>query len=250
MKSRTGGYWEQALSESPGSNRWSGVDTPLAETEFVAIDVETTGQHPFLVIEIGAAAFDLEHTIRVFDTLVECRARINPYARRRHHITSDMLVDAPAFGDARSAFLEFAGNAVWVQHSHDGFDSWLLSRGMGRVLDRPTFDTTRMASVLLELPKGRIAGLDWLAKELGVQAQAEHHALGDARVTAACFCRLVGIGRQRHSWETLGDLESTVGQARRHPLSQGSAPKARRARRRRGADLVGPGPVEGAGSGG
>ena len=51
---------------------------------------------PFLVLEIGAERFRLDRTLSFFDTLVDCRAPINPYARRRHHIDRSMLIGAPA----------------------------------------------------------------------------------------------------------------------------------------------------------
>src|ERR1700736_4238586 len=98
-------------------------DTPLDGAEFVAVDIETTGNRPFLVLEIGAERFRLSGSLGLFDTLVHTRAPINPYARRRHLIEREMLVDAPQFADARRAFLHFARGAVLVEHSHDAFDT-------------------------------------------------------------------------------------------------------------------------------
>src|SRR5207247_1741267 len=83
----------------------------LRDAQFVALDVETTGNAPFLVLEIGAERFRLDRTLSFFDTLVDCRAPINPYARKRHHIDRSMLIGAPEFKDARRAFLRFAQGA-------------------------------------------------------------------------------------------------------------------------------------------
>src|SRR5579859_3470945 len=74
--------WEEIAVDSEEV----GPLTPLDEAEFVALDIETTGHRPFLVLEIGATRFRLAGEISVFDTLVNCRAPINPYARRRHLI--------------------------------------------------------------------------------------------------------------------------------------------------------------------
>ena len=82
--------------------------TLLGDAEYVALDVETTGNRPFLVLELGAERFRLNGPLSFFDTLVDCRAPINPYARRRHQIDRSMLVGAPEFSDARRAFLRFA----------------------------------------------------------------------------------------------------------------------------------------------
>jgi DNA polymerase III alpha subunit (gram-positive type) len=181
-------------------------DTPLDGANFVALDVETTGNRPFLVLEIGAERFDLERPLAFFDTLVETRAPINPYARRRHGITRDMLAGAPGFGAARRAFLEFARGAVLVEHSHDAFDTWLLGRGLRAPLPNPVVDTTALARLVLELPAGQTPGLIRLVSELDLEFEPQHAALGDARATAGVFRALVKLGRERLGWRRLGDL--------------------------------------------
>src|SRR5438093_382964 len=99
--------WEEIAVDAPEV----GPLTPMDEAQFVALDVETTGNSPFLVLELGAERFTLDQTLSFFDTLVDCRAPINPYARRRHQIDRSMLIGAPVFKDARRAFLRFAQGA-------------------------------------------------------------------------------------------------------------------------------------------
>jgi DNA polymerase III epsilon subunit-like protein len=181
-------------------------DTRLEDAEYVALDVETTGNRPFLVLELGAERFRLDGPLSFFDTLVDCRAPINPYAKRRHQIDRSMLVGAPEFSDARRAFLRFAHGAVLVEHSHDAFDTWLVGRGLERPLDHPIIDTTALARLVLELPGGQTPGLARLVEELGVEHVPEHAALGDARATAAVFRELIARGRDLHGWRTVGDV--------------------------------------------
>ncbi|MFI4972666.1 MAG: PolC-type DNA polymerase III, partial [Hyphomicrobiales bacterium] len=118
--------WEEIAVDAPEVK----PQTMLEDSQFVALDVETTGNAPFLVLEMGAERFRLDGPLSFFDTLVDCRAPINPYARRRHHIDRSMLIGAPEFKDARRAFLRFAHGAVLVEHSHDAFDTWLVGRGL------------------------------------------------------------------------------------------------------------------------
>ena len=120
--------WDFPDVDPPGVS----PDMPLVEAEFVAVDIETTGNRPFLVLEIGAERFRLDSTLSFFDTLVNCRAPINPYARRRHLIERAMLAGAPEFSDARRAFLHFARASILVEHSHDAFDTWIIGRGLPR----------------------------------------------------------------------------------------------------------------------
>jgi len=194
--------WEEIAVDAPEV----GGQTPLADAQFVALDVETTGNAPFLVLEIGAERFRLDGTLSFFDTLVDCRAPINPYARKRHHIDRSMLIGAPEFKDARRAFLRFAQGAVLVEHSHDAFDTWLVGRGLESPLEHPIIDTTALARLVLDLPKGQTPGLARLVAELGVDETPAHAALDDARATAKVFRALIARARSTLGWTVVADV--------------------------------------------
>jgi DNA polymerase III alpha subunit (gram-positive type) len=194
--------WEEIAVDAPEL----GPHTSLEDAQFVALDVETTGNAPFLVLEIGAERFKLGGTLSFFDTLVDCRAPINPYARRRHHIDRSMLIGAPEFRDARRAFLRFAHGAVLVEHSHDAFDTWLVGRGLESPLEHPIIDTSALARLVLELPKGQTPGLARLVEELGLDVTPAHAALDDARATAMVFRTLIERAHETLGWKTLGDV--------------------------------------------
>ena len=184
--------------------------TPLEKAEFVAVDIETTGNRPFLVLEIGAERFRLSGSLGLFDTLVHTRAPINPYAKRRHLIEREMLVDAPQFADARRAFLHFARGSVLVEHSHDAFDTWILGRGLSRPLEHPVVDTTALGRLVLELPPGQTPGLARLVEALEIKIEPVHAALGDAQATAAVLRELVRRGIERFGWLTVADLVGSL----------------------------------------
>ena len=222
--------WEEIAVDAPGV----GPRTPLADAQFVALDVETTGNAPFLVLEIGAERFELTRTLSFFDTLVDCRAPINPYARKRHQIDRSMLIGAPEFKDARRAFLHFSRGAVLVEHSHDAFDTWLVGRGLESPLEHPIIDTTALARHVLDLPKGQTPGLARLVEELQLDVMPAHAALGDARATAMVFRALIGRAHQTLGWTTVGEVlealpRPAVDRTRpsRRASSAGRAPGAR-----------------------
>jgi DNA polymerase-3 subunit epsilon len=194
--------WQEIAVDAPEVGR----DTRLDQAQFVALDVETTGNAPFLVLEIGAERFRLDQPLSFFDTLVDCRAPINPYARRRHHIDRSMLIGAPEFKDARRGFLRFAQGAVLVEHSHDAFDTWLVGRGLESPLEHPIIDTTALARLVLDLPKGQTPGLARLVAELGVDVTPAHAALDDARATAMVFRELIRRARAAMGWTVVGDV--------------------------------------------
>jgi DNA polymerase III alpha subunit (gram-positive type) len=194
--------WEEIAVDSPEV----GPATALEDAQFVALDVETTGNSPFLVLEMGAERFTLERTLSFFDTLVDCRAPINPYARKRHQIDRSMLIGAPEFKDARRGFLQFARGAVLVEHSHDAFDTWLVGRGLESPLEHPIIDTSTLARLILELPKGQTPGLARLVQELELDITPAHAALDDARATAMVFRALVPRVREKFGWRTVGEV--------------------------------------------
>ena len=198
--------WDEIAVDAPEV----GHRTKLADAQFVALDVETTGNAPFLVLEIGAERFTLERPLSFFDTLVDCRAPINPYARKRHHIDRSMLIGAPEFKDARRAFLRFAQGAVLVEHSHDAFDTWLVGRGLESPLEHPIIDTTALARLVLDLPKGQTPGLARLVEELALDVTPAHAALDDARATAMVFRALIARAQTQLGWQTVGDVLAAV----------------------------------------
>jgi DNA polymerase III alpha subunit (gram-positive type) len=227
-----------ALEESARAEEAARVDqgTALDEAEFVALDVETTGNSPFLVLEIGAERFRLAGPLSLFDTLVDCRAPINSYARRRHQISREMLVGAPGFAVARRAFLEFARGAALVEHSHDAFDTYLIGRGLKQPLEHPVFDTSALARLVLDLPAGQTPGLAAVVAALDLDATPAHAALSDAQATAAVFRELVRRARDQFGWRTVGDLLAVLVRPdidrSALELPRGGAPGRRPGRRR------------------
>jgi len=194
--------WEEIAVDAPDVK----PQTMLEDSQFVALDVETTGNAPFLVLEMGAERFRLDGPLSFFDTLVDCRAPINPYARKRHHIDRSMLIGAPEFKDARRAFLRFAHGAVLVEHSHDAFDTWLVGRGLESPLEHPIIDTSALARLVLDLPKGQTPGLARLVEELALDITPAHAALDDARATAMVFRALIKKAQESLGWRNVGDV--------------------------------------------
>ena len=224
--------WEAIAVDAPELRK----ETALDDAQFVALDVETTGNAPFLVLELGAERFTLDRTLSFFDTLVDCRAPINPYARKRHHIDRSMLIGAPEFKDARRAFLRFAQGAVLVEHSHDAFDTWLVGRGLESPLEHPIADTTALARLVLDLPKGQTPGLARLVEDLALDVTPAHAALDDARATAMVFRALIARAREKLGWRTVGQVIAALPR----PLIDRSASRSRGSAAGRAPGVRGP----------
>jgi len=224
--------WEEIAVDAPEVR----PETRLEDAQFVALDVESTGNTPFLVLEIGAERFRLDGPLSFFDTLVDCQAPINPYAHRRHHIDRSMLIGAPEFRDARRAFLRFAQGAVLVEHSHDAFDTWLVGRGLESPLEHPIIDTSALARLVLELPKGQTPGLAKLVEVLALDVTPAHAALDDARATAMVFRALIDRAKETLGWTTVGDVLAALPR----PVVDRTAPSRRALAAGRAAGARGP----------
>jgi DNA polymerase III epsilon subunit family exonuclease len=184
------------------------LEQPLRDTEFVVVDLETTGSAPGAtgIIEIGAVRVRGGRLHDTFTTLVNPGQRIPPFIEGLTGITNEMIADAPPIGEALPRFLEFAGAAVLVAHNA-AFDMGHLNVARrvceGRALDAPAVCTLRLARRLM--PELERKGLDSVASALGIAVFDRHRGLGDARITAEVLCvfveRLVEQGVAR-----LGDL--------------------------------------------
>jgi DNA polymerase-3 subunit epsilon len=180
----------------------------LPETEFVVVDLETTGASPGAtgIIDIGAVRVRGGRLHDTFQTLVNPGHPIPPFIQGLTGITDEMVAAAPPITVALRRFLDFAGSAVLVAHNAT-FDVGHLNATCrvheGRGLDLPAVCTMRLARRLM--PELERKGLDSVAAALGISVFDRHRGLGDARVTAEILCvfleRLATRGVPR-----LGDL--------------------------------------------
>jgi DNA polymerase III epsilon subunit family exonuclease len=195
------------------AGRWTVRDhellaQPLGDTEFVVVDLETTGGAPGAsgIIEIGAVRVRGGRLHDTFASLVNPGVPIPPFIQGLTGITDEMVADAPRLAEALPRFLEFAGDAVLVAHNAP-FDVGHLTAARraheGRPVDAAAVCTLRLARRLM--PDLERKGLDSVASALGIAVFDRHRGLGDARVTAEVLTvfleRLVAQGVPR-----LGDL--------------------------------------------
>src|SRR3954452_3011 len=92
------------------------LGTPLRETTFVVVDLETTGGSPATcaITEIGAVRVRGGEVERTFPALVNPGAPIPAFIAVLTGITDGMVAAAPRLEDVVPAFLEFARGSVLV----------------------------------------------------------------------------------------------------------------------------------------
>jgi DNA polymerase-3 subunit epsilon len=195
---------DPAFAYDPAHRRWSlveglGLRKPLAETQFVVVDLETRGGRPSAdqIIEIGAYRCLGTRMLQSFQSLVRPARPIPSFITRMTSISNEAVAQAPTIGEILPRFRDFLGDAVLVAHNAQFDFSFLdfeFRRLLGAPLRNPVLCTLRLARRLL--PSMRRRGLDALADHFGLATEGRHRGLGDARMAAellAIFLEMLAV---------------------------------------------------------
>ncbi len=161
--------------------------TPLLDTTFVVLDLETTGLSPDRdrITEVGAVRArggEVEAELRTF---VHPGRAIPPAVTAITGITDADVAGAPTEADVLPLVLRFLGDAVFVAHNARfdlGFLRAAAARlGLGPV--RPAVVDTAVLARRLVRDEVRDLRLATLARHFRAPVQPDHRALTDARAT-------------------------------------------------------------------
>ena len=168
----------------------------LADTDFVIVDLETTGWNPgeARITEIGAVRFTGGQVTGEFCTLINPGHPIPPDIAALTGISDAMVASAPHIQAVLPGFLDFAGTSVLTAHNAP-FDLSFLIAACGEAgLAWPGFsvlDTVALARQVLgeaEVPDCKLATL---ARYFDAPVPPCHRALADAQATAAVLRGLI-----------------------------------------------------------
>jgi len=175
---------------------------PFSDTDFVILDVETTGLSPFngdRVIEIGAVKVCGGEITDQFHSLIDPRRTLSYAAFLVNGISSEMLKGAPTVDQVLPGFLRFIGTAALVGHNVNfdlGFLNHEIERfGLSWRRAHPVLDTRKMARWLL--PELRSYRLQQVAYALAMEDVQEHRAIGDVNMTYLVFRRFLDMAFRR-----------------------------------------------------
>jgi DNA polymerase-3 subunit epsilon len=175
-------------AEDRGQLSFDELGTPLRETTFVVVDLETTGGRAGedAITEIGAVKVRGGEVLGEFGTLVNPRRGIPPEIVRLTGITEAMVYTAPPIEEVLPAFLEFAAGAVLVAHNAP-FDTGFLRAACtahGYAWPKPAvLCTVRLARRVLTREEAPSCRLSALAELFRTQTTPNHRALDDAKAT-------------------------------------------------------------------
>lgn len=157
-------------------------------------DTETTGVKSDKDKIIEIAAYD-PFLDKSFVSLVNPKIPIPPEASQIHHITDEMVADAPDFKEVGKAFMEFcSGDVVLIAHNNDAFDKLFLQQEFARAeLAFPQWqylDSLKWARKYRpDLPRH---SLQHLREVYQIPANQAHRALDDVIVLHKVFSFLIG----------------------------------------------------------
>ena len=163
-------------------------------TVYTVIDTETTGLHPqdCRVIQIGALKCKQNHIIDTFEALINPLCPIPPTATAIHHITNDMVANAPEIKVILPVFCDFIKNTVLVGHNVQ-FDLYCIAHELELCNMKPI---TNKAIDTLQLsrwayPTAPKHTLQYLAQAMHIEVKNAHQAFDDARVCREVFLRCI-----------------------------------------------------------
>jgi DNA polymerase III epsilon subunit family exonuclease len=204
----------------------------INQSEFVVVDVETTGINPHWdrITEVSAfkvmsrSHADGRGPIRSitdeFTMLVNPERDIPGWITHFTGITNEMVARCPRFTDIADRLIDFIGQSVIVAHNAH-FDIKFINSEINRVYDRRLFNA-RLCTVQLgrklfpELPNHK---LHTIADHLAVDIKGRHRARGDALATAQVFMHMLDLLEDR-GIVTLLDVQEFRRTSKRKPTSK------------------------------
>lgn len=169
--------------------------TPIDDTLFCVVDIETNGSKPahHQIIEVGAVKLCNGHIIDTYESLVYCQ-EIPKQIQEITGIQTDHTLSAPPLAKVMHELRLFLGDAVFVGHDAKfdyNFVSAMMERvGLDGLLNR-SLCTIALAERTIESER---YGLAYLNDQLELYKEATHHrALSDAMTTAKLLKRTLSL---------------------------------------------------------
>lgn len=189
-------------------------DHSLENLTFVAFDVETTGLSPISnqLVELSGVKFNCrDDKTETFSTLINPLVQITPQLTSIHGISNEMVASSPTYHTVVPAFLEWAGDAVFIAHNAP-FDVEFIRVNVAKLGKQcPSnfvVDTLVLSRELL--PDSPRHQLRTVVDYLGLPPGEYHRALADSFHVRSIFLKLLEQAKYKQ-WQNLLALGSVSG---------------------------------------
>ena len=111
---------------------------PWTDYTYVAFDTETSGKFPLVaeIVEIAAVKWRQGKIIDTYQTLVKPDRLMGEAVIKIHHITNEMVANAPRIHEVIDGFDQFIKESILIAH-HAAFDLGFLTIEFEK-LNRPS----------------------------------------------------------------------------------------------------------------
>lgn len=172
--------------------KWTKWNTITRISDYVVLDVETTGLKPGVdkIIEIGMVKVIDGKPCGEFSSLINPEMSIPTRITKITGITNEDVAAAPLFSSLANQIRSFLGDSLVLGHNVD-FDLSFLAHALAACGSRPSFtclDTCALArKAFPELPNHK---LDTLSSALALSDKQTHRALDDVYCTISLFNKI------------------------------------------------------------
>ena len=200
--------------------------TPLSQTTFAVIDLETSGGSPKFgagITEIGVVKVRGGTVLGTFQNFVDPGHALPPFITQLTGITDEMLLSAPFIDEVLPTLFEFLGSAeetVVVAHNAPFDLSFLKAAALTHKYPWPnyqTVDTARLARAVLDRDEVINCKLGTLAEFFNARTSPTHRALDDALATVDVLYGIIErlAGHDVWSFEEMRNFPSKKRRAKR-----------------------------------
>ena len=181
------------------------MTTTLSPEEiYIVLDTETTGldHKTEKLLEIAAVKMKGEEVLDTFSSLVNPEKPIRHSSFLIHHISEEMVKDAPTISEVLPLFMEFVGDYPYVAHNAI-FDYSFINEASkalwGKRFTNNRIDTFDMYRAVF--PDEPSHGLNALLRRFGFNEDVVHRALDDAMCLAKVYPKLRQLYEQKFAWQ-------------------------------------------------
>ena len=200
--------------------------TPLSQTTFAVIDLETSGGSPKFgagITEIGVVKVRGGTMLGTFQSFVDPGHSLPPFITQLTGITDEMLLSAPFIDEVLPTLFEFLGSpdeTVLVAHNSPFDMSFLKAAALTHEYpwpNYPTVDTARLARAVLDRDEVMNCKLGTLAAFFNAATSPTHRALDDALATVDVLHGIIErlTGHEVWTFEEMRNFPSKKRRARR-----------------------------------
>jgi len=200
--------------------------TPLSQTTFAVIDLETSGGSPKFgagITEIGVVKVRGGTMLGTFQSFVDPGHSLPPFITQLTGITDEMLLSAPFIDEVLPTLFEFLGSpdeTVLVAHNSPFDMSFLKAAALTHEYPWPnyqTVDTARLARAVLDRDEVMNCKLGTLAAFFNAATSPTHRALDDALATVDVLHGIIErlTGNEVWTFEEMRNFPSKKRRAKR-----------------------------------